>query len=1150
MPGNGVIIKIDGDDSGFKSKMSGVGNVAKSAVKGFATLTAAATAAGTAIAAVGVKYNAQIEQLQTSFEVMTGSAEKAASVVERLRVMGAETPFEMTDLAQTTQLLMQYGFTADDAIEKMTMLGDISQGNAEAMTSIAMGYAQMSSAGKVNLQDIKQMINGGFNPLQEISERTGESMESLYKRISKGKMSVDEITESMKYATSEGGKFYQSMEKQSKTLNGQLSTLKDNASQLIGSITSDLSQTLADTYLPMVNNMVAELQSAFDKGGFQGLIDSATAMIPDLLTMMTGKLEDAIGGMAKWLPQGVSKLMSVVPVALKSATSVIPKITTSLFDVASTVLTDLVAMLPELVPTLAKGILDTAASAIEGVVGLIPALFDGIEQAMHHGQTKIATVWVDNEGIEKISKGFEVDVTADVSGPTAEDVTTKVNAAKQVITDALDGIEGIDAETIANAIIAGDTSGLVAKMLEGLDVDPKAAETIAGKIEKAQQIITGAISDLQLPAEALAGLETLIDEGASSETIAAYLQSYGVDEDTAKETAQTISTASTDVATAISELPEPVQTAVEGLTLTDERAILEAALLALGLDQTVIDPVLASYSEVSGLLTSGVATIFDDIESTLTDGLPDTAEDMAGLEEKVRNWADSAYEKINEWYDSEVEELKASGKTGEEYDSALLELDEKADALRTSVQETETTAIEYLDTMGGKSTEYVQAHLDELAEISEQAGILSAEIDALGGELSTKGENAFAAVRAGAKVDEVTIGLALNFKATEWKLDTQAAEDAYTAAIDQLNADLASGKIDKEEYDTGVSTAQADLEAAKAAVLAAYENALAEIFSGLAESEGNEEALANAAAAQNAKALIDAFVTNMFTDTGELDTDALAGVSAAVAGVLGDAFNPDMIQSYIMTDDLVGLRDYMLRQLKDQIDAATYDDLSAAIGGKVGEALAAASGEGFLAGTSFDTESSEQQLAAIFNAIATGAQETSTPKFSETGAALGEASATSMDASDTAYTSGRNTAAGGVSGLYSKYQAMYNAGAALGKAVTRGYDDHMEIKSPSRRMRKAGQYTGEGLVLGLQDSIREAKAVAENIGGSLITSASLNGSMRVSMPTLSQEIVQANAQTKTPVMLDGKQIAEIQGQNNLSNLAWLRTRNAKGYGYR
>ena len=240
--GNSVKIRIEGDDSNYLSTLEALSGKTKSSLSGMVggladmkagiDLATQAISKFAAVAQKGIDYNAQIEQLQTSFEVMTGSAQKAAEVVERLKVMGAETPYDTAGLASVTQLLMQYGFTADDAIEKMRMLGDIAQGNSQNMVSIATGYAQMSSAGKVNLQDIKQMINGGFNPLQEISERTGESMADLYDRISAGTMSVDEITESMVYATSEGGKFFQSMEKQSQTLSGQLSTLADNANDL------------------------------------------------------------------------------------------------------------------------------------------------------------------------------------------------------------------------------------------------------------------------------------------------------------------------------------------------------------------------------------------------------------------------------------------------------------------------------------------------------------------------------------------------------------------------------------------------------------------------------------------------------------------------------------------------------------------------------------------------------------------------------------------------------------------------------------------------------------------------------------------------------------------------------------------------------
>lgn len=160
--GNSVKVRIDGDASDLEKKLKNIGNITKTGladVKAGIDLATAATQKLFSVAEKGVNYNATIEQLKTSFEVMTGSAEKAADVVERLRIMGAETPFEMTDLASTTQLLMQYGFTADEALDRMRMLGDVAQGNKEAMNSIALGYAQMSSAQKVNLQDIKQMIN-------------------------------------------------------------------------------------------------------------------------------------------------------------------------------------------------------------------------------------------------------------------------------------------------------------------------------------------------------------------------------------------------------------------------------------------------------------------------------------------------------------------------------------------------------------------------------------------------------------------------------------------------------------------------------------------------------------------------------------------------------------------------------------------------------------------------------------------------------------------------------------------------------------------------------------------------------------------------------------------------------------------------------
>lgn len=118
----------------------------------------AMTGAAAAIGTAGIKFTAEIQQYQTSFEVMTGSAAKAEEVVERLKKTAAQTPFDLGNLAQSTQLLINYGLSADEAVDSLMMLGDIAQGDAQKLESIATAYGQMRSAQKVTLQDVKQMI--------------------------------------------------------------------------------------------------------------------------------------------------------------------------------------------------------------------------------------------------------------------------------------------------------------------------------------------------------------------------------------------------------------------------------------------------------------------------------------------------------------------------------------------------------------------------------------------------------------------------------------------------------------------------------------------------------------------------------------------------------------------------------------------------------------------------------------------------------------------------------------------------------------------------------------------------------------------------------------------------------------------------------
>lgn len=367
------------DESGFNSGVKRLGSIAKGGLAVLGSAVAGVTAAMGAGIAAGIKYNASIEQYQTSFEVMTGSADKAAEVIERLRKVGAETPFELNNLADTTQLLMNYGFTADDAMDRMMMLGDIAQGSADKMSRIAMAYGQMSSAGKVSLEDIKQMIEAGFNPLQEISDSTGESMKSLYDRISKGTISVDEITASMQRATSEGGKYFQSMEKQSQTIDGLISTLKDNAQQLLGEVVQPIAESFKTELLPTAIDAVEQLSNAFSENGTEGLVEAGGQIVVNLLTGITESLPGIVGIAVQIINSIIVALGENLPQILSAGGQIVSSLIEGILLILHTLDTtgsilvqQLISSIGANLPTVVATGFQTAGEFINGILQKLP----------------------------------------------------------------------------------------------------------------------------------------------------------------------------------------------------------------------------------------------------------------------------------------------------------------------------------------------------------------------------------------------------------------------------------------------------------------------------------------------------------------------------------------------------------------------------------------------------------------------------------------------------------------------------------------------------------------------------------------------------------------------------------------------------------
>lgn len=463
------------NESGFNSGISKLGGIAKKGAGVAVAAVGAVTAALGAGVVAGVKYNASIESYQTSFEVMTGSAEKAAEVIDKLKKVGAETPFELPELADTTQLLMNYGFSADEAMDKMMMLGDISQGSAEKMSRIATAYGQMSSAGKVSLEDVKQMIEAGFNPLQEISESTGESMASLYDRISKGTISVDEITASMQRATSEGGKYFQSMEKQSQTFSGLISTLKDNAQQLLGEVVKPIYDGLTESLLPAAISAIEQLTQGFEENGVSGMIQAAGNIVNGLFTgimenapllISTGMelLNQFLLGIATGIPALLAKGFEIVTQLILGILQNLPQLITQ----GAAVITNFVSGLLSSLPSVLQSGVQMILRLVDGIINNLPAIISAAAQAIARFIASIASNLP-----QIIATGNKIIVELAVGLVKA--IPNLVSKIPQIISAIKDAFLSVDWLSVGINIIKGIASGVAAAAGELVDAAVSAA---------------------------------------------------------------------------------------------------------------------------------------------------------------------------------------------------------------------------------------------------------------------------------------------------------------------------------------------------------------------------------------------------------------------------------------------------------------------------------------------------------------------------------------------------------------------------------------------------------------------------------------------------------------------------------------------------
>jgi tape measure domain-containing protein len=264
------------------------------------TLTLPIIGAGGAAVASAIEF----EQLEARLRVLTGSAEAGAAVFERIKKFAASTPFEVTDLVKATSQLIAFGFSADEALDSLQYLGDIAAATGSNINDIALILGQARTVGVAFTQDLRQLASRGIPVFEMLQEQTGLTGKAFDKFVSDGGVTFEVLNGILRKTASEGGKFFDGMGEQSRTLGGRLSNFKDAAKNAFAELgDAIIESTNLGVRIEQLSNLINALVERFKELSPEAKRTAVNiALIVSAIgpaTFVIGKFATVIGGLAK-----------------------------------------------------------------------------------------------------------------------------------------------------------------------------------------------------------------------------------------------------------------------------------------------------------------------------------------------------------------------------------------------------------------------------------------------------------------------------------------------------------------------------------------------------------------------------------------------------------------------------------------------------------------------------------------------------------------------------------------------------------------------------------------------------------------------------------------------------------------------------------
>jgi tape measure domain-containing protein len=309
---------------------------------------------------------AETEKYRVALGAMIGDQEKANKLIHDLDYSPLSDMYGTASAIGGLQGLVTFGVQAEEASDILMRLGDIAQGDSQALTSMGLNMGQVFAKGKADATDLKQFVTQGFDVVGVIAQQTGKSRE----QIEKAGVTYAQTLSALKELTNEGGKYHGLMAKNMNTLSGLVQQVKSLIAAIKEAIGFGVSDYLKDLIRFFLETGRA-IQENLVKNGIKALksllVGIATVIV--IIQRLNKRLADVggIGGVLKKVFGDIGRWIAMIaktaiPI-LVNALEWIIRTFSRIWDVASPVFTKILSGSLSALPSLLK-----IAGVILGIV--------------------------------------------------------------------------------------------------------------------------------------------------------------------------------------------------------------------------------------------------------------------------------------------------------------------------------------------------------------------------------------------------------------------------------------------------------------------------------------------------------------------------------------------------------------------------------------------------------------------------------------------------------------------------------------------------------------------------------------------------------------------------------------------------------------